>query len=181
MLGPLPVRGNLYPFTASLILKEPTEAMPSPTSNWFPLDDVAEEIILLSSTLASVGHIARAEKITIARKIGYAVGLELATKSPNKPSDLQTSLARLFRRLSLGDVAVQEWEPLVFIRHSPPFTKNRGNSTVGNLEAAIGEGVLEGLVQGRKHHRIFVKRSIPMEIPQNSMSSQDGQSDVKRI
>lgn len=145
--------------------------MPSPAANSFPIDDVADEIILLSSTLSRVGHIAAAEKITIARKIGYAVGLELATKSPDKPTDLQASLARLFRRLSLGDVIVQEWEPVVFVRHSPPFNKNEANSTVGNLQAAMGDGVLEGLVQGQKRHRIFVRRSIPMEISQNSMSS----------
>lgn len=181
MLGPLPVRGNLYPFTAFLVVKEPAEAMPSPTANRFPLDDVVEEITLLSATLARVGHIAAAEKITIARKIGYAVGLELATKSPDKPTDLQASLARLFRRLSLGDVIVQEWEPVVFVRHSPPLNKNRANSTVGNLQAAIGDGVLEGLVQGRKQHRIFVRRSIPMEISQNSMGSRKRESDVNRL
>jgi len=143
--------------------------MPSRTANCFPLDDVAEEIILLSSTLARAGHIPEPEKITIARKIGYAVGLDLATKTSGKPADLQTSLAPLFRRLSLGDVIVQEWEPVVFVRHMPPV-KNRANSTVGNLQAAIGEGVLEGLVKGRKRHRIFVRRSIPVEISQNSTS-----------
>jgi hypothetical protein len=89
----------------------------------------------------------------MARKIGFAVGLELAKRSPGKHCDINSELSSLSRRLNLGKVILREWDPVVFVTHT--------DSKAENLEAAFGEGVLEGIVQARSGRRVFVKHSIP--------------------
>lgn len=104
----------------------------------------------LSSALARVQRVAGASTITIARKIGFAVGQELGSEKRGS-TDARTDLITLFRKLSLGKVTLREWDPVVFVTHSD--SKNDG------LEAAFNEGVLEGIVHARSKDRVFIKHS----------------------
>jgi len=114
----------------------------------------ARDMSPLSSALAWVQHLTGANKIAMARKIGFAVGLDLASRRP-PCADIHSEVSSLFRRLNLGKVILREWEPLVFVTRSGFQTES--------LEAAFGEGLLEGLVRGRKKERVFVSHSIPLE------------------
>lgn len=94
----------------------------------------------------------------MARKIGYAIGLELASqRSKSEFQDIRSELSAVFRRLHLGKVILREWEPVVFV--TCPDSKTE------SLESAFGQGVLEGVVHARSSEPVFVKHSIPRSTP----------------
>ncbi len=117
----------------------------------------------LSSTLARVQRITGTNKIAMARKIGFAMGVELASKKPpRKQDDIHSELVSLFRQLNLGKVILREWEPVVFVTCP--------DSKAESLEGAFGEGVLEGVVHGRRSAPVFVEHSIADERHQGHLS-----------
>jgi len=126
--------------------------MPSHRGNRYPAEPAGQDLTFLSSALARVQQLSEANTPTMARKIGFAVGLELATKTESsKSSDVQSELSEVLRKLSLGKVTFREWDPVVFI--------TRTDSKVRDLEDAFSEGVLEGMMRARSKTRVFVKHS----------------------
>jgi hypothetical protein len=126
----------------------------------YSVETVGQDISSLSSALARVQRLTGGNEITIARKIGFAIGLELASKKgPGKCADIHSELSSLFRRLNLGKVILREWDPVVFV--------TRPDSKAESLEAAFGEGILEGVVHARMEEPVFVKHSIPREQTQS--------------
>ncbi len=127
----------------------------------YPVETVTQDMASLSSALARVQRLTGTNKITMARKIGFAMGIELASNGPpNKHVDIHTELSLLFRRLNLGKVILREWEPVVIVTHA--------NTKPESLEAAFGEGVLEGVVHARLEEPVFVKHTVPPEKSQRS-------------
>ena len=63
----------------------------------------------LSSALARIQRIANTNTITMARKIGFTVGLELAS-GKSRSADIYSELATLFHRLRLGKVTLHKWD-----------------------------------------------------------------------
>ena len=116
----------------------------------------------LSSALARIQRIANTNTITMARKIGFTVGLELVS-GKSRSADIHSELATLFHRLSLGKVTLHKWDPVVFVAHS--------NSKNESLEAAFSEGLLDGIMHARSKDRVFVKHS----------TSQDKLRDTLRV
>ena len=104
----------------------------------------------LSPVLARVQRVAGTSTITIARKIGFAVGLELGSRK-TRSLDGHSELVALFRRLSLGKVTVREWDPVVFVTHT--------DSKKEELETAFNEGILEGIMHARSKVRVFIEHS----------------------
>ena len=130
--------------------------MRSSRGSRYSVDTVAEDISSLSSALSRVQRLTGTNKVTMARKIGFVVGVELASRgSPSNYADIHSELSSLFRRLNLGKVILREWDPVVFV--------TRLDSKVRTLEAAFGEGVLEGIMHARLAEPVFVKHSIPSE------------------
>ena len=124
--------------------------MPAHRVNRDHAETAMSDLSSLSSALARVQRVAGTSTITIARKIGFAVGLELSS-GKSRSSDVHSELVALFRRLSLGKVTVREWDPVVFVTHND--SKKEG------LEAAFSEGVLEGIMHARSRVHVFVKHS----------------------
>ena len=123
--------------------------MPPHRGNRDPDEADVRDLASLSSILARVQRIASSSATAIARKIGFAVGPDLASVTTGS-LDVHSELTQLFRRLSLGRVTLREWGPVVFVDHTGPH---------GNLEAAFGEGVLEGIIQARSNDQVFFKHS----------------------
>ncbi len=136
--------------------------MPSNRGSRYGVETALRDVSSLSSTLDRVQRLTGTNKITMARKIGFAVGLELASiKGAGKYADIHSELSSLFRRLNLGKVILHEWAPVVFV--------TRPDSKAESLEAAFGEGVLEGVVHARLEEPVFVKHSFPRANPQSSL------------
>jgi len=123
--------------------------MPPHRGNRDPDEAGVSDLASLSSILARVQRLASSSAIQIARKIGFVVGPELASGTTGS-ADVHSELTELFRRLSLGRVTLREWGPVVFVDHF---------GSDGNLEAAFGEGVLEGIMQARSKDQVFFKHS----------------------
>ncbi len=130
--------------------------MPFHRGNRYSVETVTQDMSSLSSALERVQRLNGTNKIAMARKIGFAIGVELASKTPpNKQGDIHSELSSLFRQLNLGKVILREWEPVVFVTCP--------DSKAESLEAAFGEGVLEGVVHARRQEPVFVKHSIAGE------------------
>jgi len=123
--------------------------MPPHRGNRDPDEAAVGDLSSLSSVLARVQRIASSSANAIARKIGFAVGPELASGTSGS-TDVHSELTQLFRRLSLGRITLREWGPVLFVDHTGPD---------GKLEAAFGEGVLEGIMQARSKDQVFFKHS----------------------
>lgn len=135
--------------------------MPSHRENRYSVETVTQDISSLSSALARVQRLTGTNKITMARKIGFAIGVELASRRPqSKQGDIHSELSSLFRQLNLGKVILREWEPVVIVTHA--------DTNPESLEAAFGEGVLEGVVHARLEEPVFVKHTVPSEKYQRS-------------
>lgn len=130
--------------------------MPSTRGGRYGDETAVQDLSSLSQTLARVQRISDTNTTTMARKIGYAIGVELASKrSATTTPELYSELSTLFRRLNLGKVTLREWDPLVFVTHA--------NSKSKGLETAFSEGVLEGVMHVRSKVRVFFKHSVPEE------------------
>lgn len=114
-----------------------------------------DEISSLSRAIARVQRLSGTDKISMARRIGYAVGTELACRNPVENVDLRSELSLLFRRLNLGKVVLRQWGPLVLV--------TTPNSRAKTLEQAFGRGVLEGVVHSRVREPVFVEHSIQQD------------------
>lgn len=114
-----------------------------------------KKISSLTMALARLQLLADTDTITMARKIGFTMGRELALKTdPRKYSGIDSELSSLFRRLNLGRIILHEWEPVVFV--------TRPDSKSESVEGAFGEGVLEGVMDVRSPKPVFVEHYIPM-------------------
>lgn len=113
-----------------------------------------EEMSSLTMALARLQLLANTDTITVARKVGFTMGRELALKTdPRKYSGIDSELSSLFRRLNLGRIVLHEWKPVVFVTR--PDSKNE------SVEGAFGEGVLEGVMDVRSPKPVFVEHYIP--------------------
>jgi len=135
--------------------------MPSPPKARSPIDTAAEDIAALSTALSDSRRLASRDKIKIARRIGFAIGLDLVSKEHLTESNIESGIRALFSRLQLRTPVLRDWGPVVFVKHSVPLKIADEDQEFKHLEAAFGEGVLEGLVSGPEH-RIFVRHSISM-------------------
>ncbi len=139
--------------------------MRSHRGNRYSVERSTQDMSWLSLALARVQRLTGTNKITMARKIGFAVGVELASKKPpTKHGDIRSELSSLFRRLNLGKVVLREWEPVVFV--TCPDSKPE------SLETAFSQGVLEGVVHTRREEPVFVKHSISGAEPRRDRGSE---------
>jgi len=145
--------------------------MPTPPKHRSSVDIAAEDIIILSSAL-SHENLENMDKITTARRIGFAIGLDLASKEPSTDDGTIASLIdALFDRLALETPTFHSWDPIVFV--SQPIPPRKRETDAASLQAAFAEGVLKGLVS-RQENRTFVRHSIVLKdthsrpIPENA-------------
>ncbi len=117
-----------------------------------------QDLASLSSTLTRVQRVGRLNTETIARKIGFSIGLELASKR-RRSTDVYSEVTTLFRRLSLGKITLRKWDPVIFVTHDDANEK---------LEAAFGEGILEGIMHERSKDCAFFKHSTSRDKPRGN-------------
>ena len=127
-----------------------------------PVDTAAEDITALSTALSDCRRLISGEKIEIARRIGFAIGLDLVSKEHLTEANIESRIRSLFSRLQLEVPILRNWGPVVFVKHSVPSGIADEDQEVKHLKAAFGEGVLEGLISSPEHERMFVRHSISM-------------------
>lgn len=136
--------------------------MRTPPKHRSSVEIAAEDIIILSSALSKYPSLENRDKITIARRIGVAIGLDLASREPSIGNGAVSSqIDALFGRLALRTPTLHSWEPIVFVSRPLPVRKRETDEA--SLKAAFAEGVLNGLVCSRENHRTFVRHSIVLE------------------
>jgi hypothetical protein len=123
--------------------------MPAHRANRHFVEKDMPDLSSLSPTLARVQRITNTSVTTLARKIGFAVGLEVASRE-GEFADVHSELAALFRKLRLGNVMLREWDPVIFATH------NHSNQ---DLEGAFSEGILEAIMRVRSKNCMFLKHS----------------------
>jgi hypothetical protein len=150
--------------------------MRTPPKHRSPVDTAAEDIITLSSALSKHQNLENKDKITIARRIGFAIGLDLASKEPSTDNGaIASEIGRLFGKLALETPTLHSWDPIVFV--SRPIPARKKETDAASLQAAFAEGVLKGLVCRQENHRTFVRDSIVLK---NTRSRPIPESEVER-
>ena len=147
--------------------------MRTPPEHRSSVDIAAEDIIILASALSKHQGLENRDKITIARRIGFTMRLDLASKEPSTDNGaIASQIGTLFGRLGLETPTLHSWDPIVFLSHPIPLRKRATDAA--SLEAAFGEGALKGLVCRQENHGTFVRHSIVLKdtrsrpIPENA-------------
>lgn len=141
------------------------------------IDVAAGDILTLSIALSRGEQLDNKDKIAIARRIGFAIGLDLAFKGPSKASaTIESQISSLFGKLHLASPSLRDWDAVVFVKHTVSQAGVDKGSEVEHLKAAFGEGVLEGIVSGQEQGLPFLRHSMSLN---HSDSKPDLESESK--
>jgi len=127
--------------------------VPVQRANRFAPNATEDNMASLFETLSRLQRFEDIDKTSMARSIGYAVGVNFASRvKSERQADIGSELCSLFRRLNLGKVTIREWAPLVIV--------TRPGSPSETIKGAFSEGVLNGVINWRLRKHVFVRYAL---------------------